>query len=373
MSTVHDLVGAARVGRGVGAYKRQPRDGPRCGFRTRPLRFLQWHTGFRRGPAPPRPRGRKIQAARELQERPAMNHDDHDDHDDDRDHHGGLAHDLGRLIASTNRRRALRLFAGASLIPILGCGDDSPSTTGTGGSGGGAGTGGSAGSGGSAGTDGSSGTGGTGGSGRCSTIPEETGGPYPGDGTNGPNVLTQSGVVRGDIRSSFGSLSGTAAGVPLTIELTLVNTSASCAPLAGYAVYLWHCDRDSNYSLYTIATQNYLRGVQAADASGKVSFTTIFPGCYSGRWPHAHFEIYPSLDKAMSAGNRVRTSQLALPQAVCNTVYATAGYETSVTNLSRITLASDNVFSDGSTLQVATVTGSVAAGYTASLLVGVAG
>lgn len=45
-------------------------------------------------------------------------------------------------------------------------------------------------------------------------IPEETAGPYPGDGTDGPNVLTESGVVRSDIRSSFGSLTGTAQGVP---------------------------------------------------------------------------------------------------------------------------------------------------------------
>ena len=36
-------------------------------------------------------------------------------------------------------------------------------------------------------------------------IPEETAGPYPGDGSNGANVLTESGVVRSDITSSFGS------------------------------------------------------------------------------------------------------------------------------------------------------------------------
>src|SRR5262245_53449414 len=133
-------------------------------------------------------------------------------------------------------------------------------------------------------------------SGNCTKVPEETAGPYPGDSSNGPNVLNQTGVVRSDIRSSFAGLSGTAAGVPLVIELTIVSAS-SCTPLSGYAVYLWHCDRDGNYSLYSSAAvnQNYLRGVQAADSTGKVRFTSIFPGCYSGRWPHIHFEVYRSL------------------------------------------------------------------------------
>src|SRR5262245_33798282 len=45
----------------------------------------------------------------------------------------------------------------------------------------------------------------------CSLIPSETAGPYPGDGTNGPNVLTQSGIVRSDIRASFGSAGTTVA------------------------------------------------------------------------------------------------------------------------------------------------------------------
>jgi hypothetical protein len=46
----------------------------------------------------------------------------------------------------------------------------------------------------------------------------ETAGPYPGDGSNGPNVLVESGIVRSDIRPSFGSYSGSAAGVPMTID-----------------------------------------------------------------------------------------------------------------------------------------------------------
>src|SRR3954467_1757394 len=133
-------------------------------------------------------------------------------------------------------------------------------------------------------------------------IPQETGGPYPADGSNANssnqtvNVLTRSGIVRSDIRTSI-STGNTAAGVPLTIKLTLVDSNSNCAPLAGYAVYLWHCNRDGKYSLYSsgVTSEDYLRGVQATDSTGTVTFTSIFPACYSGRWPHVHFEIYPSL------------------------------------------------------------------------------
>jgi hypothetical protein len=86
---------------------------------------------------------------------------------------------------------------------------------------------------------------------------------------------------------------------------------------AGATVYLWHCDRDGNYSMYSsgMTPENYLRGVQEADADGVVTFTTIFPGCYDGRMPHVHFEVYPTLAKAASAANRIKTSQFTFPMA----------------------------------------------------------
>jgi protocatechuate 3,4-dioxygenase beta subunit len=177
-------------------------------------------------------------------------------------------------------------------------------------------------------------------------------------------------VVRSDITSSFGSASGVAEGIPTTVKLKVYDlTGDEITPLAGAAVYLWHCDREGRYSLYDdeVADENYLRGVQEADADGNLSFTTIFPACYAGRWPHMHFEVYESLAKATSADNKLRTSQLALPQDVCDTVYATEGYEQSVSNLGRLSLESDNIFSDGYSLQLAKVTGSVDEGYTVSL------
>ncbi len=111
--------------------------------------------------------------------------------------------------------------------------------------------------------------------------------------------------------------------------------------------------------------------MQEADADGKVTFTTIYPACYSGRWPHIHFEVYRSLSDATDVANKLATSQLALPQASNGAVYATSGYEASVNNYAQVSLATDNVFRDGASLEIPTMSGSVAAGYTATLTVAV--
>lgn len=205
-------------------------------------------------------------------------------------------------------------------------------------------------------------------------IPDETAGPFPGDGSNGPNVLTDSGIVRADIRSSFGTASGRAEGVPMTLELTLTDLAGGGKPFAGAAVYVWHCTREGEYSLYSpnVQIENFLRGVQIADTAGVVRFTSVFPGCYSGRWPHVHFEVYPDQAGVTDAANAIATSQVALPRATCEQVYAQSGYQASVGNLARLSLAEDNVFGDdGAARQLATVTGDVTNGYAVALPVAV--
>lgn len=206
----------------------------------------------------------------------------------------------------------------------------------------------------------------------CDVIPEETAGPFPGDGSNGPDMLNQSGVVRSDIRSSFGTSTTVAEGVPLTIKLMIQDLANDCAPLAGAAVYLWHCNRAGEYSLYSsgVTGENYLRGVQETDSNGVATFTSIYPACYSGRWPHIHFEVYPSLAKATDQANKIATSQIALPKDTCDLVYATDGYSQSVSNLTQVSLASDNVFgNDGGVHQLGTISGSVSGGLTVALAV----
>lgn len=254
-----------------------------------------------------------------------------------------LAHDLRVLSASLSRRELLGVLGGAGALALIGCG-------GSGGA--------------PARPDASTGPG-------CTRIPEEIAGPYPGDGTNGKNALALAGIVRSDIRSSLGGGHTVAAGLPLTVTLTIVD-GAGCTPLAGRAVYLWHCDRDGNYSMYSaqLLNESYLRGVQVTDTAGKVTFTTIFPGCYAGRWPHIHFEIYRDLASATSGTRAVATSQLALPEGICDDVYESTEYAASADNLSHITLVGDEVFRDGAERQTVAIAGTNA-GYAAALTVGV--
>ncbi|MFD7769307.1 intradiol ring-cleavage dioxygenase [Streptomyces sp. NPDC059787] len=255
----------------------------------------------------------------------------------------GLGFDLGTL----SRRRALSFLGGVGgMAALAACGSGSSSGTGK-----------------AAASASSSG---------LTEIPDETNGPYPADGTNGVSVLDKDGIVRQDIRSSFGDSTTTAPGIPLTFEFTVLDIVNDGKPLAGAAVYAWQCDRDGNYSLYSsgIEDENYLRGVQVADSDGRVTFVSVFPACYPGRWPHVHFEVYPDLDSVTDYDKRLSTSQMALPKNICDTVFATDGYESSVENLSQLTLKTDNVFGDdGGVHQLATVSGSVKAGYTAKLTV----
>ena len=261
-------------------------------------------------------------------------------------HDKGLRFDLRTM----SRRRLLAGLGGAGAVAVLAACGAEETTTPTG----------------STATAAASG-------GAVTEVASETAGPYPADGSNGPDARTLDGIVRRDIRTSFAGASGTAEGVPL--EFSLVIEDLTGAAVTGAAVYAWHCDREGRYSLYSdgVTDQNYLRGIQSTDDSGKVSFTSIFPACYSGRWPHIHFEVYASVEDATSgAGPIVKTSQIALPQDAAEAVYATDGYSRSVANLGRVSLATDNVFgNDSAATEPATVTGGVSAGYTATLTIAI--
>ena len=287
-------------------------------------------------------------------------------------HAHGLAADLDHWLRQrADRRRALRwLLAGGTGAGLSACGggsagDDAASTAAN-----------------STGTSTSSTTS-SGAStatvSSCSVIPEETAGPYPGDGSNSSgsgvaNALALTGIVRSDIRASFDGASEVANGVPLTLKLQLVNTNGGCAELDGFAIYLWHCDALGRYSMYTsgVTGEKFLRGVQPTDSSGVATFTTIFPGCYLGRMPHMHFEVYRSTTTATSFSNKLETSQIAFPNDVSTAVYATSGYGTSRSNFAQISFATDTVFADGYATQLAALSGDVVNGYQATLVVGIA-
>jgi protocatechuate 3,4-dioxygenase beta subunit len=295
---------------------------------------------------------------------------------DDDGHSHGLEYDLANLARQLQRRKLqerrqalLWLAAGGAAAALAACGGGSDSaSTST-----------------DSGTTSTTSTSSTlsSGSGSCVADPQETNGPYPSDGSNAvdgtvSDILTTSGIVRSNIRSSFGSSTTMAAGVPLTLTLNLVNVASSCAVLSGYAIYIWHCNCDGEYSLYApdIQSENYLRGVQITDDNGQVTFETIFPACYSGRYPHIHFEIYRTVSAATVYTNALLTAQMAMPSAICSAVYDGSGlYSSSVSEFANISSATDMVFASSTAAELAaqtpSLTGSVSDGFTGTITIGV--
>jgi protocatechuate 3,4-dioxygenase beta subunit len=146
--------------------------------------------------------------------------------------------------------------------------------------------------------------------------------------------------------------------------------------MANHAVYLWQADAAGRFSLYTAPLASYLRGVQVSDANGRVTFTTIVPGAMAGRYPHFHIEIFRTINNASVGNNAQLKTQLILPAAVASAVYVDeALYPLSAANLAATPLASDPDFGDNSLAQNAALTpvfaGSVAAGYTAEITLGI--
>jgi protocatechuate 3,4-dioxygenase beta subunit len=196
----------------------------------------------------------------------------------------------------------------------------------------------------------------------CALVPSETEGPYP-----LASVLSDPAIIRRDITEGR-------PGVPLTLILKLVNINQSCAPVPDRAVYIWQTDKDGVYSGYNqpganAIGQKFMRGVQKSDRSGQAIFQTIYPGWYSGRITHIHFRVY--LADSPSGGASV-TSQIAFPPEVTTAVYASPLYLSKGQNTSVASFAADNVFRDGTSLQLAKLSGSPSTGYVATLIVGIA-
>jgi protocatechuate 3,4-dioxygenase beta subunit len=193
--------------------------------------------------------------------------------------------------------------------------------------------------------------------GSCAVVPSETEGPFP--------TKVPASYVRADIRDGK-------AGYLLTATLTLTNSNAGCAGLAGVLVDIWHCDAEGNYSEYGgsgMQSTNYtgvhfLRGRQTTDVNGQVSFTSIFPGWYTGRATHIHVHVYKA------DGTSLKVTQIAFPEGTGSAVAAVNGYAKGLNGYT--TNAQDNVFSDGSALELATVTGSTAAGFVLAINLAVA-
>ena len=185
----------------------------------------------------------------------------------------------------------------------------------------------------------------------CTTTPSETKGPFP--------IKTPSQLVQANIKSDR-------AGVALLMNITVQNKNNSCSPLAGVLVDVWHCDKDGDYSEYgSSATLHFLRGRQTTDANGKVSFLSVYPGWYNGRAPHIHVEVLSS------SGSSLLVTQIAFPENISIVVYASTLY--SANGQADTSNASDNIFANSLSSELATVTGNLADGYTLEKIVVVNG
>lgn len=191
----------------------------------------------------------------------------------------------------------------------------------------------------------------------CAVTPSETEGPYP----DHLGMINNQAYYRRDITEGK-------PGLPLSLVLTIVNTNQNCQALANAVVEVWQCDATGNYSEYSQpgfngTGQTFLRGLQTTDSNGQVTFTTIYPGWYAGRATHIHVDVFIN-------GAIVKTTQIAFPESTTAAVYATGVY--AAKGLNSTTNASDNVFSDGTSRELATLSGSTTTGYTATLTIGVA-
>ena len=206
-------------------------------------------------------------------------------------------------------------------------------------------------------------------SGSCTITPSETDGPYPLYTSRG------SSITRVDITEGK-------TGLPLSMTITVTDKNNSCAPLAGVVVDIWHCDKDGYYSGYAgqsgyLGTKNYagytfLRGRQTTDSNGQVKFTSIYPGWYVGRMTHIHVQVYTAANSANSNGSdSVITTQIAFPDEVTQAVYKTLLYSAHGQNT--LTFATDNVFSDGYSNELSSLSGDTTNGYALTHTINVAG
>lgn len=195
----------------------------------------------------------------------------------------------------------------------------------------------------------------------CVVSAQETEGPYP-----LASILSNTALVRSDMTEGK-------TGVPLTIRLKLLDVNNNCTPISHAAVYIWHCDKDGLYSGYDTtnnagqAGKTYLRAIQVSDSTGRVTFKTIYPGWYVGRITHIHVQVFLNNDTGVTA---MATTQMAFASEVTTAVYNCELYPKGQ-NSSVTSFAQDNVFSDGTSTEMLTLSGSVAKGFVGGMVIGV--
>jgi len=194
----------------------------------------------------------------------------------------------------------------------------------------------------------------------CVVRPELTIGPYFVDGQ----------LNRSDIRTNSADNS-VKEGLPLTLAIGVFDVSSnSCAPLEGAQVDIWHCDAQGHYSGvsdpgFDTSGQDFLRGYQLTDSSGKVQFLTIYPGWYSGRAVHIHFTIRT---KATDGSDYQFTSQFFFDDALSDQVHSQEPYASKGQRNTRNT--NDNIYNGGGEQLLLNLEGDTTNGFTSTFNIG---
>ena len=155
-------------------------------------------------------------------------------------------------------------------------------------------------------------------------------------------------------------ITGGRGGVPLQVELLVVDVQADCAPIAGAEVDLWHADASGNYSGYedfNTEGEDWLRGQQITGSKGQVHFGTIFPGSYPGRSVHLHVKV-------RATGFDELTTQVYFPADLAAAILASAGYA----GAGMTAIGDDNFYSPETMMEA---TGDSSSGVVASIVLGV--
>jgi protocatechuate 3,4-dioxygenase beta subunit len=155
--------------------------------------------------------------------------------------------------------------------------------------------------------------------------------------TEGP-CTTESDLDREDVSEGW-------SGLPVRLALKVVD--ASCNPLVGATVKIWHTNLEGVYSGQTpnpgmcsgndqeAISMDFFRGVQTTDADGVVYFDTCFPGWYGGRAVHIHFQV-------KDGDTSYRVSQLFFPETLTAEIF-TAHPEYKGFGQPDTTFANDNI------------------------------
>lgn len=185
--------------------------------------------------------------------------------------------------------------------------------------------------------------------------------------TEGPYFVDEK-LNRSDIRSDTAT-GAVRAGTLLTLTFNVSRLSGgSCTPLQGLLVDVWHADAAGAYSDvrdggFNTVGQDWLRGYQLTDANGVATFTTIYPGWYSGRAVHVHFKI-------RSTSGYEFTSQLFFAESVTSAVHAQQPY--AAKGQRNVLNSNDGIYQQGGSQLLITPTQS-GAGYAANFSIGLQG